>query len=116
MSRFRLRNLTPHPVTLVGPDGEQHTIAPDPAGPARVVIGRVEEGTVDIEGVPFPVPVFRSRVTAPAQLPEPEPGVLLLVARAVAETVPDRQDLVIVDQTVRDDQGRIIGAQALARL
>ena len=113
---FRVRNLTAHPVTFVSPDGTRSTIAPDPAGPARVVIERVQEGEVQIEGVPFPVPVFRSRVAEPAQLPEPEPGVLLLVARAVAEAAPGREDLVIVDQTVRDDQGRIVGAQALARL
>lgn len=34
----------------------------------------------------------------------------------VANAVPHRNDVFIVDDTVRDDEGRIIGAKALAHV
>ena len=114
----RLRNLTPHPVTIVIPGGRSMTIPTDPEGPARCiptteVVGKVMVITPDGGDVEF-VPVRRTVMGAVTGLPDPEPGVLLLVSRVVAEAARDRKDLVIVDDTVRDDQGRIIGARALA--
>lgn len=41
---------------------------------------------------------------------------LLIVSRLVAEACPERDDLVVPDDTVRDDAGRIIGCRALARV
>jgi hypothetical protein len=38
------------------------------------------------------------------------------VSRQVAEAARDRGDLLVVDETVRDNEGRIIGARALASL
>ena len=116
----RLRNLTPHPVTIVivpGPEGRSITIPPDPAGPARCtptteVVGEVQvqapDGGTDI------IPIRRTIMGEVVGLPDPEPGVLLIVSRVVAEAACDRRDLVIVDDTIRDDQGRIVGARALA--
>jgi len=48
-------------------------------------------------------------------LPEPRDGVLYCVSTLVAQQVV-RDDLVTVDQVVRDDQGRIIGCRGFARL
>ena len=113
---MRIRNLTPHPIILVGPNNESITLQPDPEGPARVEIRRIPDGEVAVDGAGWSIPVSRTEVASPASLPPKEPGVLLLVSRAVAEANPERDDLVFVDLTVRDSQGRIIGAKALARI
>lgn len=49
-------------------------------------------------------------------LPEPQEGVVYVVSALVAQAVPDREDVFIPDDTVRDEQGRIIGVRALARV
>lgn len=51
-------------------------------------------------------------------LPEPTAGTYYIVSRVAAEAgkAAGRDDLLVVDQTVRDDQGRIIGCRALARV
>jgi len=49
-------------------------------------------------------------------LPDPQPDTIFVVSALVAQAVPERQDVFIVDDAVRDDQGRIIGARALAHV
>jgi hypothetical protein len=49
-------------------------------------------------------------------LPDPQPDTIFVVSALVAQAVPERQDVVIVDDAIRDDQGRIIGARALAHV
>ena len=51
-----------------------------------------------------------------SDLPDPQPDTIFVVSALVAQAVPDRQDVFIVDDAVRDDQGRIIGARALAHV
>lgn len=103
----RLVNLTAHPVRLVGPSG---VVELPSAGLARVrersrVVGSlggvdlVETDFGDVEG-----------------LPEPQDGVTFVVSRFLALARPDRADLVFPSVELRDDEGRIIGAAALARL
>lgn len=41
---------------------------------------------------------------------------MYVVSRQVAEAAPERDDLYVVDDTVQDDQGRIIGDRGLARI
>lgn len=60
------------------------------------------------------VPVRAIRYGETVGLPEMVDGVLLVVARVVAQQVP-RADLVFPDQEVRDADGQIIGCRALAR-
>jgi hypothetical protein len=49
-------------------------------------------------------------------LPDPQPGVLYLTSALAAQAAAasGRTDVVMVDDPVRDDQGRVIGARALA--
>lgn len=44
-------------------------------------------------------------------LPAPQPGVAYIVSRVVAEAARGRDDLFIVDDAVRDGEGRIVGAR-----
>lgn len=112
----KLVNLTPHPITFVGPNNEQVTIPPDPHGPARCEIERAFIEELQVQNIPFPLPVRGTRLGAVVSLPEPQEGVVYVVSRQVAEAAPERRDLYVVDDTVRDEQGRVVGARGLARI
>ena len=49
-------------------------------------------------------------------LPNEQEGVLYIVSRITAEALPNRDDLLMVDGTVRDDGGRIIGCTGFSQL
>ncbi len=49
-------------------------------------------------------------------LPEPQENTIYIVSALVAGAAKDRDDLVIPNDTVRDDQGRIIGCRSLAKI
>ena len=108
-------NLTPHALNLMpqGPDGPVVTIPPS-GQVARCVVSRVQVDTVTADGII--VPVNQTRFGEVFDLPDPQPDTIYVVSALAAQAVPDRQDVFIVDDTVRDDQGRIIGAKALARV
>jgi len=111
-TQYRVRNLTPHPVTLIAESGQ---VVLDPEKPTpRLKIKETELGKISIKGVP--VLVVETRPEAIEGLPEPELGVLLIVSRVVAEAARDRDDLLVPDDFVRDEQGQVIGARRLARV
>lgn len=108
----RVVNLTPHAVTLSGPDG---SVTIEPSGRvARVGILERDTGVLDIGGVT--VPVYETAPYAEEEPPPAEAGTIYIVSRQVAEAFPERSDLFVVHKTVRDEEGRIVGAKALARV
>jgi hypothetical protein len=113
-----LRNLTPHAVSVVNPDGSVTEIAVD--GPApRLTVDRVAAGTLRT-GV-GDIPLVWARVNlldaaGTTDLPAAQAGVYLIVARLVAEAHPTRSDLLVPDGVVRDPAGRVVGCAALAVL
>lgn len=108
-----LLNLTPHPVTLIFLDGSQRTLPPEGA-PPRVQLTHEESGVLS---TPFgDLPLTRTRLShTVADLPDRQPGTMLVVARLVAEALPDRDDLVFPDDVKRDSDGQVIGARAVGR-
>jgi len=112
---MRIVNLTPHALNLMseGPDGPTVTIPPS-GQVARCATSRVQVGTVTVDGIA--IPVNRTQFGAVTGLPDPQPDTIYIVSAVVAQAVPDRPDVFIVDDAVRDDQGRIIGARALAHV
>lgn len=122
-----MRNLTPHAVVLLGQiwseelerwvDDPTPVVLP-PAGPVpRVAMTRVAVGRVPAhpgDDVTW-VPLYRTSAGEVTDLP-PQTTSWLIVSRAVAEACPERGDLLIPDNTVRDEQGRITGCRALASL
>ena len=109
---MKLVNLTPHSVTLIG---NERTLTVPPSGTvARCATDRRVVDTIVVDGVV--IPVTATTMGDIEGLPPAEPGTLLIVSRVVAEAARERTDLVIPDDTVRDEQGRIIGCRALARL
>jgi hypothetical protein len=107
-------NLTPHIIHLIGPDAAEE-IPPD-GPPARLTLAPEQPiGDVRVGAVTLPVVGTGStgRVT---NLPERRPGVLLIVARAVAEALPDRDDLVFPHNAVRDTLGVVVGCRAFGQV
>ncbi|MGC5388572.1 hypothetical protein ACPXCJ_29155 [Micromonospora chalcea] len=106
-------NLTPHVVRLIG---DSATVEVAPAGPpARLVLlPDRADGAVRIG--PLLVPLKRTAASSDVVgLPDARPGVLLIVARPVAEAFPERDDLLYPHDTVRDADGAVVGCRSLAR-
>ena len=108
-------NLTPHALNLMpeGPDGPTVTIPPS-GQVARCAVDRVQVNTVAVDGIA--VPVNQTRFGEVSDLPDPQPDTIFVVSALVAQVVPEWQDLFIVDDAVRDNQGRLIAARALAHV
>lgn len=111
-----LINLTPHAIHFVfeGEDGEAEVTFAPAGVPARCTESRekVNEARTDEWRPPFFVPVYRSVFGDVEGLPDQRPGTFYIVSRAVAEACPDRPDLLFPYDTLRDQQGRIVGCRA----
>lgn len=95
-------NLTPHEIILCG------KVIPS-TGLARCE--SVVEKIGEIDGVC----VNRRSFGEVYGLPEPEKDTVYIVSRIVAEAVSgSRNDVFVVDETIRDESGKITGCKSLA--
>jgi hypothetical protein len=106
------RNLTPHPVVIHTTHGEI-TLAPDGPSP-HLIDQRTAAGTLDIAG--HPVPLWSAHPTRVANLPKPEPGTGLIVASLIAIAQPDRTDLYVPADLIRDPAGQPIACRGLTHI
>lgn len=106
---MRIVNLTPHPVTLVTTNGDEVVIPPQET-PVRIPATTTPAG--EVGGIPV---VVEQLGDADSVLPAPQPGVVYVVARPVAERATHRSDLLVPTQVERVD-GRPVRARALARV
>ena len=104
-------NLTPHEIRVIGagPNGADVII------PASGEVARCESSRT-VMGYVNNIPVNRTVMGEVQGLPEAVEGVIYITSKIVAEAVPDREDVLIVDETVRDESGRIIGCKAFAHI
>ncbi len=110
----KIKNLTPHEVTLVGEDGK--VIATFPSeGVLRLPQTTLRVGTLKVDGDGIEIPVTKTTFGGIDQLPPKEEGTIYIVSALTCQAAPDRDDFFIPDQTVRDEHGRIIGCRALSR-
>ena len=107
---IKMINLTPHEVTIFAQDGSTvlHTVPS--SGVARAYQAREQIG--EINGIP----VCKTAYGAVEGLPTQEDGTIYIVSVLTAQAAKGRDDLYIVDDTVRDDAGRILGCKALAQI
>ena len=104
----RLVNLTPHSVVVYGGDGSP-VLTIESSGVVRLSEQKTKIGEID--GIPIYEKSFGS-----GNLPEPEEGVLYIVSLPVAQAYPERDDLIVPDDLVRDENGRVIGCRAFAKV
>lgn len=128
-------NMTPHSINLVTITGHSALTTIEPSGqtlrvprPKDEKVTEVTVGTSDrrMNGtatVTVNRKVFAglSAVVVDAEgnetaLPEPVEGTYYIVSRIACEAMPERSDLLMVDGTVRDENGRIIGCTGFSVL
>lgn len=99
----RIINLTPHNITWVKPNGETQVIESSGLIRCRTISTLVE--TVEDELL-----VYANSYSLEEELPAPEAGVFYVVNTIVATALSGkRNDVLVVNDTIRDDSGRIIG-------
>ena len=103
-------NLTPHEITVYDAAGESVLQVIPSSGMARAA--QTREPLDEINGIP----VSKTGYGAVEGLPDQRDGVIYIVSVLTAQAAPDRKDLYIVDELVRDDTGRILGCKALAQI
>ena len=107
---IKIVNLTPHPIVII--NGED-SIKIEPSGElARCQTTRKVVGTLSINGID--VPATKTEFGEVVGLPEPKENVAYIVSALVAQACPTRSDLCIPDDSVRDNEGKIIGCRALS--
>jgi len=104
-----VRNLTPHAITVMSDGDDVVWTFPASGDVARL---DVRYATTDTVGGSVPIGTLRYGHTT--GLPDPVPGVTLLVSLLVKLANNDRHDLAVVADEVRDGAGRIIGCRGLA--
>jgi hypothetical protein len=101
-------NRTPHVVRILVGDAAIRTIEPTLPTP-RTATAR--EALFVVDGVPVDRVIYGGIV----DLPPEEPGVFLIVSLMVAQAVPERKDLLVPGEVMRDASGAIVACKGLSR-
>ncbi|MEI7818514.1 MAG: hypothetical protein WCI47_00135 [bacterium] len=117
MTTFNFVNCTPHPITLFAANGSEVVF---PRSGMIVRVEQTREHVIDlITDAGHPVQISQSFFGSVTGLPEPIPDTYLIVSNKVAQTlkaIGRASDILVVDDTVRDDEGHIIGCRGFARV
>lgn len=104
----RLINLTPHEIRIIHEDQE---VVIQPSG--TIARCQVEQRVIGfVNGIPF----YKASYGQVENLPDPQEGVIYVVSALVAQAVPDRNDVLIPFDSIRDQNGKIVGCKALAHV
>lgn len=109
----KIVNLTPHTINFVGKDNTIVATIPS-SGVARATQRREIVDTIVANGITLPI--ARCTYGDVQGLPEPKDDTIYVVSAITAQAVPEREDVFIVDDSVRDENGRIIGVRGLAHV
>jgi len=109
-----LVNLTPHAINMMDDDANVICVI-EPSGTlARVSVRTERTETLDFDGVNLAT--SKSVYGDIEGLPDETDGVAYVVSSLVAQRVPERNDVFIPNESVRDEKGRIIGCKSLGRI
>lgn len=107
---MKIINLTPHSISFLSEDNSVLATV-EPSGTiARA--SQTRDRVSEVNGIP----VNRCSYGAVTGLPDPQPETIYLVSALTAQACRDRNDVFIMDDAVRDENGRIIGCRAIARI
>ncbi len=119
-----IRNLTPHAVTVgeitLPPSGSIARAAEEstPREPLRLSIPDPTGAPTD--RIAVDIPTCTTRYTGVVDLPQPQPGVYLVVSMVIPPVAAAQGrwtgDLLVPGEQVRDGAGRIVGCRSLARV
>lgn len=103
-------NLTPHTINFLDEDNNP-VLTVEPSG----VIARARQ-TRTLCGTVAGIPVNQCAYGRVQGLPGPAKETIYVVSAITAQACPKREDVYIVDDSVRNEDGRIIGVRALAHI
>ena len=104
-------NLTPHDVVIVDFETREIKRTFKASGNlARVTTSTEVVGNID------GIDITETRFSEVYGLPEPQDNKIFIVSLAVAQRAIGRNDVLVPNGSVRDEQGRIIGCTSLARV
>ena len=113
-AKVNIINLTPHKITFVTSKGN---LGVDPSGTIARVFAKVEEtGHIYVTKFGISVPITETTYGEVEGLPDPVDGTIYIVSSLVAQRVPEREDVFIPNESVRDENGRIIGCRSLGHI
>ena len=101
-------NKTPHPVNIVDSDGNNIRTYPKGEGIIRLASGTEPAGEL-ADGTPLTRTVFGEAVGLPAY----EKGTFYIVSQIVKSALPERTDLLVPAEVMRDASGNIVGCRSL---
>lgn len=107
MKKERVINMTPHPINILGADDKEITTIHPCGQLIRLQAKTVGAGSVD--GIALTKTVFGE----PEGLPEATEGTFFVVSQLVRNACPNRKDLLVPAEVVRDKAGRIVGCRSL---
>lgn len=105
--KFKLINKTEHDITLFHQDGTKELLVTEGSIRANVSSILID----NINGIN----VFKNSYEMSDTLPKIE-GVYYIVSRLAAECLKGREDLLIVNETVRNEKGEIIGFKSFSKI
>lgn len=103
-------NMTPHPVHIVDGDGRVLREYPASGAQIRLRSETVKEGELP-DGTPLSKTVFGEAIG----LPEERAGTYYIVSQLVKSALPNRADLLVPAEVLRDQSGNIVGCQSLGK-
>ena len=104
----KIINLTPHDVNIVKNNGDVVTFSP------YGTVARCTQTTTQI-GDANGIPLTQTSFGVVVDLPQPQKDTIFIVSRLVLNACKGvRDDLVVPNDLVRDDQGNIIGCKSFA--
>ena len=104
----QLVNMTPHPITIVGVDNK--IVLSIPVSGTQI---RLKVSTETLSETILGVPVSKTVFGEPEGLPEFQEGTYFIVSQLVKSALPNRSDLLVPAEVVRDTNGNILGCKSL---
>lgn len=107
----KLINCTPHDINIMDSDNNIILTVPTSGTLIRVSQNTTDNGFLSIDGVNIPITdnTFGDVVGLPPQQDD-----TILIVSAMVANASSRTDLALVNQSVRDEKGRIIGCKSLS--
>ena len=101
-------NLTPHPVNLLDVDANViitfHTEGLARCSQNDVIIGKLNKDII----------LTKTSYGEVIGLPEQSPRTFYIVSRLVRNALPNRTDLLVPNQLIRDSEGQIVGCRSFS--
>jgi hypothetical protein len=101
-------NMAPHAVVIIDADGN---VLREYLASGRTI--RLKSETVPAGTLEDGTPLSRTVFGTPVGLPEYQEGTWYLVSQLVKSALPERTDLLVPAEVVRDSAGNIVGCKSL---